>query len=122
MIEYTYEKLLRLFEIGYFVDETCFYFSSDPNQYEHFLGYLPEYDTPFWVGYCDIENGTAFTTAEEMFTAPIFDGKSLKDRWDEVVLINIGGLCIEDWGKMALRSRGFERYEELRSVLLSTEL
>ncbi len=26
------------------IDETCFYFSDDPTEEEHYLGYLPEYE------------------------------------------------------------------------------
>ena len=33
---------------------------------------------------------------EELY-APIFEGKSLKDRWDEVELVQIGGINIDEW-------------------------
>ena len=73
------------------------FFSDDHNEEEHYLGYLPQYDKPYWVGYCGIVGGCDFKTAEEMVNAPIFDGKSLKDRWSCVVICSIEGLSYEDW-------------------------
>ena len=88
--------VLKIFEIGEGCDETTFYFKTDPKEKEHYLGYKPEYKKPYWVGYCDIENGCEFLTAKEMFEAPIYDGKSIKDRWNEIVLCTIGG-CPVEW-------------------------
>ena len=68
------------------------FFSSDPLSEDHMIGYLPQYDKPYWVGDCDIPDGCEFKTAKEMFEANIFDGRSLKERWDDVVLVNIGGI------------------------------
>ncbi len=94
----TFEQLLFLFQNKHgMIDDTCFYFADEPERSEHYIGCKPEYENPYWVGYCDIENGCDFRTAEEMFYAKIFDGKSLKDRWENVVLREIGGLYIEDW-------------------------
>jgi len=83
--------------LGKWIDETGFYFADDPSEEEHFLGYLPEYDLPYWVGYCDIEDGTEFKTAEELVNAPIFDGRSLKERWPEVRIFSIWGLRLDEW-------------------------
>ena len=87
----------RQLEAGMLIDETCFYFSDDPTEEEHYLGYLPEYEKPYWAGYCDIEDGCEFKTADELVNAPIYDGKSLKSRWDKVVIVSIGGLDRDDW-------------------------
>ena len=73
------------------------FFSDDPNEEEHYLGYLPQYDKPYWVGYCDIDGGCDFDTAEELVQAKIFNGKSLKERWNRVVICSIEGLSYEDW-------------------------
>ena len=51
----------------------------------------------YWVGFCDIEGGCDFKTAKELFEAPIFDGKSIKDRWNEVEIIAIGGINVDEW-------------------------
>ena len=92
-----YDLLLALFEKGDArVDETVFYFQSDLDESEHYIGYLPEYDKPYWAGYCDIKDGCEFETAKELFEAKIYDGKSIKDRWDELILVEIGGISVED--------------------------
>ena len=90
-----YDLLLDLFEKGDArVDETVFYFRSDPDENEHYIGYLPEYGKPYWAGYCGIKDGCEFETAKELFEAKIYDGKSIKDRWDGLVLVEIGGISV----------------------------
>ena len=53
------------------------------------------------IGYCDVEGGCAFKTAEELVSAPVFDGKSLRERWSGVMINGIGGLSFEEWLKYA---------------------
>ncbi|MBR0260788.1 MAG: hypothetical protein IJQ85_03240 [Selenomonadaceae bacterium] len=38
-------------------------------------------------------------TAKELFEAKVFDGKSLKERWEHIVVLEIGGMCIKDFMK-----------------------
>ena len=93
-----YNKFFKIFKrSGVYVDETAFCFKDDINQAEHYIGYLPEYDKPYWAGYCDVPNGCNFKTAEELFNAEIYDGKSIKDRWNEIVFIQISGIDIDEW-------------------------
>jgi hypothetical protein len=87
----------RQLEAGINIDETCFYFKDDPDKNEHFLGYLPQYEKPYWVGYCDVKDGCEFENANELVDAPIFDGKSLRERWNNTVICSIEGCCLEDW-------------------------
>lgn len=56
--------------------------------------FLPQ---PYWAGYCDVPDGCEFKTAQELFEAKIYDGKSIKDRWSELVIINFGGISVYDW-------------------------
>lgn len=79
------------------IDETSFCFKDDPCKIEHYIGYQPQYELPYWVGYCDVEGGCDFKTAKELFEAPIFDGKSIKDRWNEIEIIAIGAISIDEW-------------------------
>lgn len=90
-------------ESGKNIDETCFYFADDPGKNEHYLGCLPQYEKPFWVGYCDIENGCEFESAAELVNAPIFDGRTLKERWNQVKICSIEGLDVESWLKRVKR-------------------
>lgn len=98
----SYETLLYWFEHDdrYWVDETSFYFEDDPERKERFLGYLRQYEKPYWAGYCDFPEGAEFTTASELFGAPIWDGKSIRDRWEQMVILEIGGLSVDEWLKM----------------------
>jgi len=92
-----YEELLSIFEKAKNCDETVFYFKSDPKETEHYIVFLPEYEKPYWVGLCDIKDGCEFKTAKEMFEAPIYDGKSIKERWNEIIVCAINGCSVEDW-------------------------
>ena len=93
-----YHFLLELFEIGKNVDETAFYFIDDPTEEEHYLGYLPEYSSaPYWAGYCDLTDGFECATAKELFEAPIYNGKSLKERWQKTYVFQIGGINTEEY-------------------------
>ncbi len=98
-MELTYEKFLRIFENAdkINVDETTFYFDDDPEEQEHYLGWIGGQEKPYWVGYCDIPDGCEYSSAEEMFTAKIYDGKSLKERWEHTVICNIGGIDADTW-------------------------
>lgn len=50
------------------------------------MGFLFGSKKPYWVGYCDIENGCEFESANELVDPPIFDGKSLRARWNDVII------------------------------------
>lgn len=84
-------------DAGMMVNETCFYFTDDPTEEERYLGYLPQYEKPYWAGYCDVKDGCEFETADELVNAPIYGGRSLKSRWDNVTIISIEGLSVDDW-------------------------
>ena len=94
----SYKDFLDIFEHDdvFSIDETYFYFDDETDK-GHYIGCLREYEKPYWAGYCDIPDGTEFSTAYELFNAKIYDGCSLKDRWDNVVIEMIGGICTEDW-------------------------
>jgi len=99
----SYEDLLYLFEHNKdHVDETVFYFDDDPEEAEHYIGYIPEVKG-------DIEDGCDFKTAKELFEAKVFDGKSIKERWEHVVVFQFGGFGAEDfiemYGEDILRNR-----------------
>lgn len=96
-------KVLK--ENGTWLDETHFYFSDDPEEEEHWLGCILSYEQPYWAGGCDIPRGCDFDTAEELLNAPIYNGKSLRERWADVRIIGMMGLGLEDWYEL-YRERG----------------
>jgi len=77
--------------------EWDFFFKDDPDENEHYLGYLSQYKKPYWVGYCDIKDGCEFGNATELVDSPIFDGKSLRERWNNTIICSIEGCCLDDW-------------------------
>ena len=96
---FSYETFLRVLENDdiFAVDETSFYFTDDPQQTDRMLGCLREYETPYWLGYCDDPEGCCFETAQQMLEAKVFDGRSVKDRWEQVVFSVVGGISLDDW-------------------------
>ena len=97
---FTYRQFLWIFEHDeiFPIDETLFYFDDeDMNSKDHFIGCLRYNTKPYWVGYCDIPNGCDFMTANDLFNAPIFEGHSIRERWDHIVIEEIAGLSLEAW-------------------------
>ena len=93
------DEFLHKFEVsGDAMDETAFYFRTDPLEIEHCIGCcISTFYDPFWVGLCDVRDGCEFKTARELLEAPIYDGKSIRDRWEEVCIYQIGGLVPDEW-------------------------
>lgn len=92
-----FEFFYKQLKAGMNINETCFYFDDEPQIEERYIGYSPEYEKPYWVGYCDIEDGCEFYTAEDLVNAKIYKGKSLIERWENVVIESIEGLSLDDW-------------------------
>ncbi len=92
-----FEFYFRQLEVGLNINETCFYFKDDEEETEYYIGYLPQHNKPYWAGYCDIKDGCEFNSAEELINAKIYNGKSLFERWDNVMINTIEGVDIKDW-------------------------
>ena len=99
MTELSFEQFVYIFENDdiFPVDETAFHFEGETGGEHHFLGCLREYQKPYQVGYCDVEDGCEFLTAREMMCADIFGGRSIKDSWAHIVIDTIGGIAADDW-------------------------
>lgn len=41
-----WDFFFRQLEAGIYINETCFYFTDDPEEKERYLGYLPQYENP----------------------------------------------------------------------------
>ncbi len=94
-----WDFFFKQLDAGININETRFYFEDDPEEKEHYLGYILEQEKPYWVGYCDIKDGCDFKSAIELVSAPIFDGKTLKERWNKVIICSIEGCSLDDWMK-----------------------
>ena len=91
------DYLIQEFKAGMNVDETSFSFEKDNQDLLRYIGYSENDPLPYWAGLCDLPNGRRFQTADELFEAKIYDGKSLKERWDEVTIYSINSLPLDDW-------------------------
>lgn len=86
---YEYEEFLELITnqtMGIWV----FYFSDDLKRIRYEIGTFKMKIVPYWIKSHRIlsKNKTwEFNNPEEMLEAKLFDGKSLKERWDKVVII-----------------------------------
>lgn len=115
----TYDQLLYAFEHDdiFSIDETVIYFiDEDESRDVHYIGCLRQYDKPYWAGLCDIPGGTEFATAEELFTAKIYDGLSIKDRWDKAVVEQIGLLSAEGWMDIHASELKYEMSKERKQA------
>lgn len=107
-----FSYILALFEHGEYVDETNFWFNGESEGDQHYLGYLPQFpESPYWAGYCDLNDGFECTTAEALFNAPYYDGKSLKERWQDVHINEIGLVPVELFIKYHNDEFPFHLYE-----------
>ena len=91
------DYLIQEFKAGMNVDETSFSFEKDNQDLLRYIGYSENEPLPYWAGLCDLPDGGRFQTVDELFEAKIYDGKSLKERWDEVTIYSINSLPLDDW-------------------------
>ena len=89
----TFKRILESHD-RFNINESSFYFDDDPEETDREFGHM---NGVYWVGYCDIPDGCDFASAEEMLNAKIYDGRSIKDRWEHVIVCNIGGISVENW-------------------------
>lgn len=85
-----YEQLLEMFEKREDIESTEFYFSDDPYKRIHTIGYDPNLEKPYHARYFDEEDIHYFSTANELFNAPVYENESIKDRWKTLIIIRIG--------------------------------
>ena len=87
----SYENLLEIFEKREDIKSTEFYFSDDPYKRIHTIGYDSNLVKPYHARYFDEKDIHYFSTADELFNAPVYENESMKDRWKTVVILTIGG-------------------------------
>lgn len=73
-------------------NEDCVIGATNQIFYDSSLRPLNHGENRYWAGFgCDIPNGTEFPTAQALFDAPIYGGRSLRDRWNEITWHMIDG-------------------------------
>ena len=91
-----YDYFFQEFEAGMNVDETAFSFETDDQDTLRYIGCSGD-EEAYWAGLSDLPDGGRFKTAKELFEAKIYDGQSLKERWNEVNIYSILSLPLDDW-------------------------
>ncbi len=113
----TYDQLLAYCSDRKYLQDT--YFSYPGNEeciigatnqvfYDSNLRPLSHGETHYWAGCgCDTPGGQGYPTAKALFEAPIYGGKSIRDRWDEISWESIDGyMSAEDFDRMLLNRHG----------------
>ena len=98
-----FDELFALFREGGAIDETVFRFRGEAAKVERYIGFISGNELPYWAGLCDIDGGAEFATADELFAAPIYGGRSLTDLRDEIELVGIAGLSVEEYIEYILK-------------------
>ena len=73
-------------------NEDCIIGATNQIFYDSNLRPMSNGETRYWAGSgCDIPNGAEFPTAQALFEAPIYGGRSIRDRWAEITWHEIDG-------------------------------
>ncbi|HFI0796425.1 TPA: hypothetical protein ACGO8I_002131 [Streptococcus suis] len=92
-----YDYFLQEFEAGMMPGEINFSFETDEEKELCSFGYSKEAEQPYWIRENKQTDEKSFISSALLFSCPLFDGKSLRERWDEVVIYSIAGQSLNDW-------------------------
>lgn len=91
----TFDRLAALFAAGEYCAEIAFRLTDSEKFSLCWMGKLYSVDEKrdvYWFGLtADGQNAYDYPTFAEMANAPVFDGWSLKDVWDRVVILEVNG-------------------------------
>ncbi|WP_407400439.1 hypothetical protein [Anaerovibrio sp.] len=80
------------------IDGTHFIFDDDPKKVICDIYYFENIIELYCGGdCCSPKKEAIFYSVTEMVNYPLFDGKSMKDRWDHIIVHHIGGYPTRDW-------------------------
>ncbi|HEL2401917.1 TPA: hypothetical protein TZS69_000873 [Streptococcus suis] len=106
-----YDYFLQEFEAGMMPGEINFSFETDEESELRSFGYSKEVEQPYWIRENKQTDERRFTNSAPLFSSPLFDGKSLRERWYEVVIYSIAGQSLNDWLSYADHSVKTHVYE-----------
>ncbi|UXS45394.1 hypothetical protein [Staphylococcus delphini] len=113
------EYFFNLLNNGLKLDNLAFSFKSDNNDICCFIGCINWGEIAYselFSGYSELK---AFENIEEMFNSKIFNGKSLKERWPEVVIDNINGMPFGDWLTQFNEGLKINLYEKNDKIIIN---
>lgn len=99
-----YDYILQEIKARKIVDEIAFAFESDSDETLRLIGISYDVEEPYWVVPSDSPDRKRFKEIDELFKAKIYEGKSLKERWSEVIIYGISGQSLDDWLTFAKHS------------------
>ena len=80
------------------IDETIFFFDDDPEKKQCCILYEEKYNEILFDAYCDYPpEGAWFTSVDKLVNTPLFKGQSIKDRWEYILVHQIGGYRTRTW-------------------------
>ncbi|MBQ2725472.1 MAG: hypothetical protein IJF78_07190 [Clostridia bacterium] len=92
------------------LNESEFLLASDPISPKqpgycgaYMIGWLGETEKPYWIGGFDGAQDARFSSAEELMDAPVFGGKSLRERWDDIMWLSLMSIPTDEWMSLFLR-------------------
>lgn len=105
------EKFTELFTKNpLLLNESAFRFVSDPISprqpgyiTERMIGWCEGEKHPYWIGGCDNDREAQFDTAEELLHAPVFSGRSMADRWHEILWLSLMSIDPSEWTEHFLK-------------------
>ena len=118
-----YDQLLNYFAERTHVDDTRFSYPGNgdciigaTNQVfiDSNLRPMSHGETFYWAGDgCDIHSGVEYLTARELFEAPIYGGKSIRQRWGQIEWEMIDGwMSAEDFDHRTSQSKALKMTNE----------
>ncbi|MBR1764377.1 MAG: hypothetical protein IJ746_03185 [Ruminococcus sp.] len=97
--EFSFETFQMILENDerFNVDGTVFYFDDDNTKDEktYYICCDHYYNKPYWITKLDNPISDKYSTASELLTARVFNGRSLKDRYEHMVIEEIGIMLSE---------------------------
>lgn len=91
------------------LNESEFRFASDPISPKqpgycsgYTIGWIGETEKPYWIGGCEGQDAQ-FSSAEELMNAPVFGGKSLRERWDDILWLSLMSIPPDEWMSLFLK-------------------
>ena len=69
----------------------------------YMIGWIAETEKPYWIGGWDGAQDARFSSAEELADAPVFGGKSLRERWDDIMWLSLMSIPTDEWMSLFLR-------------------
>lgn len=83
--QYDYDQFYAELRDAWLMSEWTFYFSDDPFRKQYLIICHRMRIMPYTIQKLPSGKVFSFNTAEELLTAKLFRGKTIKDKWNQIV-------------------------------------